>query len=331
MERERLDGNVQKNRFLAIKTGKDSKVVQLIDFMKAATEGDEEFAQQLGNVKPTNLERLLSTPEVCSDLGLTYVNGEYITHYEWSEVMKGLKYIVSQLSQSDFKVGLIYSKKDRIDFIKKVPVDKLPDKSKKVDEPWKLKDYKPNQQTNAGQEAGATTTSTEGATSQNEEKPQQERPTTRTTLLPETLTLAIPNDRVNRIYNEMKQLSHLTMPNTCAVMMRVFMELSVDSYLEEFNLLRKGALSAAKGAGDLKQKTNEVIHHLTNKNYLDDAKSKGIKSVINKDNTIFSVDTMNAYVHNVDFNPIPENLMLSWENIQPFIIALWKAMNDKKA
>ena len=321
--------NVQKNRFLAIKTGKDSKVVQLIDFMKAATEGDEEFAQQLGNVKPTNLERLLSTPEVCSDLGLTYVNGEYITHYEWSEVMKGLKYIVSQLSQSDFKVGLIYSKKDRIDFIKKVPVDKLPDKSKKVDEPWKLKDYKPNQQTNAGQEAGATTTSTEGTTPQNEELPQQERPTTRNSFLPDNLTLTIPNDRINRIYSELKLLSHVSQPNTCGVMMRVFLELSVDKYMEAFGLLKNDALTGARDKRDLKQKTNEVIHHMNQTKRADEAICKGMKTVANKDSSLFSIDTMNAFVHNGDFNPIPENLMLTWDNVQPFVIALWKALCEK--
>ena len=111
-------------------------------------------------------------------------------------------------------------------------------------------------------------------------------------------------------------------------MLRVFTELSVDSYLEVFHLLKNGALSAAKDSRDLRQKTNEVIHHLKQTKQLDDAKAKGIKSELNKDHSIFSIDTMNAYVHNGDFNPIPETLMLSWDNIQPFIIALWKAINQ---
>lgn len=47
--------NVQKSRFLANKTGKDSRAVQLIDFMKAATEGDNEFAEELQQVSATFL------------------------------------------------------------------------------------------------------------------------------------------------------------------------------------------------------------------------------------------------------------------------------------
>lgn len=325
--------NVQKNRFLTIKTGKDTKVVQLIDFLKAAMVGDFEFVAQLGKVKPTNLERLLSTPEVCSDLGLTYVRGEYISHYEWTEVLKGLKSIVSLLSRDDFKVGLIYQKKDRINFIKKIPQEMLPDKNKMAEVPWKLKDFKPILQRvdiKGQSNEGTDTAGNVDADKQNEEQPQKERPTSRNTFLPDTLSLSIPNDRINRIYSELKLLSHIRQPNTCGVMMRVFLELSVDYALEQFSMLKNEALSGSDDARDLRQKTNAVIQRLESDKYLGNAKAKGIKTEINKKQSVFSVDTMNAYVHNGDFNPIPKDVMLSWDNIQPFMIALWKAINEKE-
>ena len=118
------------------------------------------------------------------------------------------------------------------------------------------------------------------------------------------------------------------MTNTCAVMLRVFLELSADCYLEQFGLLKDGVLSGSR-AGDLKSKINMVIKNLCDRNYLDDAKSKGIRDEINAKQGAYSVDTLNAYVHNLDFNPIPENLMLAWDNIQPFVIAMWKAINEK--
>ena len=132
---------VQSARFRANKTGKDSRVVQLIDFMKAAAEGDKEFEEQLLKVKATNLERLMSTVSVCSELGLTYNQGEYASLYEWSEVMKGLRAVVSRLSQKDFKVRDIYRKGDRENFINSIPREELPDKTKKVETPWKLKEF----------------------------------------------------------------------------------------------------------------------------------------------------------------------------------------------
>lgn len=322
--------NVQKGRFLANKTGKDTKVLQLIDFMKAATEGDEVFAAQLQKVSATNLERLMSTPYVCAELGLTYNHGEYSSAYEWEEVMKGLKAIVTRLSRDDFKVGDIYRKTDRENFINNIPREELPDKTKKADETWKLKSFRAEARSH-GNTDSRTDGNTEPRNDGNTEAGAEQRPTKRWKFVPESLSLTIPYDRSNRIFSEMKQMSHVTMPNACAVMMRVFLELSVDCYLEEFHLLKNGAVSASKDPRDLKQKTNDVINQMNQKKvYLDPAKAKGIRTEINNDKSVFGIDTMNAYVHNLSFNPIPETLMLSWDNIEPFIVALWNAINDNR-
>ena len=328
--------NVQKSRFLANKTGKDSRAVQLIDFMKAASEGDSKFVEELQKVSSTNLERFMGTPDVRSALGLEYNNGEYSSRLEWSEILKGLKAIVKRLSQDNFNVRTIYRKEDRMRFMNEIPVDELPDKSKKSKQSWKLRDF-----SSSGQPAQSDNKDTKGKSGEEEkqeensktaeDKSLQARPTSRTTFLPEELTISIANDRCNRIYSEMKQMSHLTMPNACAVMMRVFLELSVDCYLEEFHLLKNGAVSASKDSRDLKQKTNDVINQMNQKKvYLDPAKAKGIRTEINNDKSLFGIDTMNAYVHNLSYNPIPETLMLSWDNIEPFITALWKAIDDNK-
>ncbi|MBQ8484730.1 MAG: hypothetical protein IJ534_01110 [Bacteroidaceae bacterium] len=331
--------SVQSERFRANKTGRGTKAVQLIDFMKAAELDDAVFFEEIAKVSVTNLERFLSTPDVRTTLGLEINNGEYFSRYEWAEVQKGLKTIVRRFNQEDFSVRDIYRKEDRMRFLSKIPLEELPDKSKKAESTWKLNDFSP-QNIKSGQtivgtgsvnmdDAEQTDTQLEIG-SQTDDEQQQERPTSRTTFLPETLTLSIPSDRINRIYSELKLLSHLSMPNTCAVMLRVFLELSVDKYMEAFKLLKNGALTGARDSRDLKQKTNEVIHHMKQTKMADEAIIKGIKTEVNKDSSLSSIDTMNAYVHNGDFNPIPENLMLTWDNIQPFMIALWKAVNDKQ-
>lgn len=326
--------NVQKSRFLAYKTGKDSRAVQLIDFMKAASEDDKEFADNLQNVSATNLERFLGTPDVRSALGLEYDHGEYSSRLIWSEILKGLKAVVKRLSQDDFNVRAIYRKEDRMRFINAIPLDELPDKSQKAETIWKLKDFSPtNQPVDSTVEEDEINKEkpVDYTTSNADDTLQQEKPTNRTSFIPESFTLSIPNERSNRIYSEMKQMSHIKMPNACAVMMRVFLELSVDCYLEEFHLLKNGAISASKDSRNLKQKTNDVINQLNQKKtYLDPAKAKGIRTEINNDKSVFGIDTMNAYVHNLSFNPIPETLMLSWDNIQPFLVALWKAIDENR-
>ena len=323
--------NVQKSRFLANKTGKESKAVQLIDFMKAATEGDVEFAEQLGKVSATNLERLISTPEVCSDLGLVYNHGEFSSKYEWEEVLKGLRAIVKRLAQDDFNVSQIYLKDDRLKFMSMMSPEELPDTSRRATDTWRLKDYR-SQSSVQGKSGGKNDDTETGDTDNNTAGlDNEQRPTKRWHFVPDGLKMTIPNERSNRILSELKQMSHVAMPNACAVMMRVFLELSVDCYLEEFNLLKNGAVSASKDPRDLKQKTNEVINQMIQqKIYLDQAKAKGIRTEVNNDKSVFSIDTLNAYVHNLSFNPIPETLMLSWDNIEPFIVAVWKAINDNR-
>ena len=319
--------NVQKSRFLASKTGKDSKAVQLIDFMKAATDGDEEFARHLGKVSATNLERLISTPEVCSDLGLLYNHGEFSSKYEWEEVLKGLRAVVQRLSQDDFNVSQIYLKDDRLKFMASIPPEELPDNSKRTNDTWKLKDFR----SVAGDQRKSDSGNGDTADSQTDNQSDTggaQRSAKRWKFVPDGLTLNIPNVRINRIFNELKLLSHNSMTNTCAVMLRVFLELSADCYLEQCGLLKDGVLSGSK-AGDLKSKINMVIKHLCDKAYLDDTKAKGIRDEINAKQGAYSVDTLNAYVHNLDFNPKPENLMIAWDNIQPFVIAMWKAINEK--
>ena len=329
--------SVQASRFRASKSGKDTKVLQLIDFMRAASEGDISFTEEISKVSATNLERFLSTPDVRAALGLEINNGEYSSRYEWSEVLKGLKAVVRCFNRDDFSVRDIYRKEDRMDFMSRIPVDELPDKSKRTEGIWKLKEFvggrmdgssasletdkKEDQNENVGGLTGVAS-GTEG------EEWQEERPTSRDTFLPKELNLSIPNDRINRIYSELKLLSHNLMTNTCAVMLRVFLELSADCYLEQRGLLKDGVLSGSK-AGDLKSKINLVIKNLCDRNYLDDMKAKGIRDEINAKQGSYCVDTLHAYVHNMDFNPIPENLMLAWDNVQPFVIAMWKAINDK--
>ena len=324
--------SIQKGRFLANKNGKDSKVVQLIDFMKVASEGDSHFIEDLKKVGSTNLDRILGTPEVRSTLGLEYSHGEYSSRYEWDEVLKGLKAIVKRLSEESFKVADIYHKADRLKFIADIPVYELPDKTKKAEQQWKLRDFTLSQGKKPGTKEEETIVEADSAKDDQKATSlaQQERPTDRSMFLPEDLMLSISSDRCNRIYSELKKMSHKDLPNACSVLMRVFLELSVDCYMESFELV-KNSVSAAKDPRDLKQKVNVVLNHLKQKKaYLDDAKAKGIRAAINNDQSIFSVDTLNAYVHNSEFNPMPDVLMLTWDNIQPFIVALWKALDDKE-
>ncbi len=321
---------VQKSRFLSNKSGKDSVILQLIDFMKIIGENDDEFQSQLQRTKATNIERLLGTPEVRARLGLDYNNGLYSSRILPEEAFRGLKAIIKRLSRSDFNVKSIYHKDDRLSFLNGIPDDELPELSKKSDTSWLLKDFLSQGQKSKPETSETDTDSSDRQGNQDSKNENQSRPTSRDIFIPENLSLPITNDRINRLFSELKRLSHNIHPNACAILLRVFIELSVDSFLEEFSLLSKSVVSGSKDSRSLKEKTNTVIQKLESLNMIDSSFAKGIRSEMNKDHTPVGIDTLHAYVHNSHFNPIPETLMYSWDNIEPFIVALWKAINEKE-
>lgn len=324
--------NIQKDRFLANKTGKTSKAVQLIDFMKAAASDDADLMEQLQRVSATNLDRFLSTPDVRSEFGLEYGKGEYSSRYPVTEVLKGLKAMVRLFASADFNVRAIYHKEDRMQFMHNIPACELPDKQTRTITSWSLKKYPTdNAQSGSQQSSPQTTPAVQNAamvSAVSISSSTYMRPTTRDTFIPKDLTLVIHNERINRLFCELKQLSHKIYPNVCAVLLRVFLELSLDTFIDTFMPVQGDAVSSAKSGKKFKEKVNPVIQKMTEMSFLDAALAKGIRTELNQNHTPLGVDTLNAYVHNNQFNPIPETLMLSWDNIQPFIIALWKAINQ---
>lgn len=107
-----------------------------------------------------------------------------------------------------------------------------------------------------------------------------------------------------------------------SVLLRVFVELSVDSYLEKQKLVKSP--SAAKSGMDFQQKANLVANHLETKKHVDAAICKGIKAAMKEKHDVLGIDTLHSYVHNNQFSPKSDNLITTWNNIEAFITILWE-------
>ena len=62
---------------------------------------------------------------------------------------------------------------------------------------------------------------------------------------------------------------------------------------------------------------------------IDDAIAKPIKIMTKEYNSIFSIDTMHSYVHNNRVSPIADNILISWDKIQDFMIILWQEIEKE--
>ncbi|NME65659.1 hypothetical protein HF846_13750 [Clostridium cadaveris] len=152
----------------------------------------------------------------------------------------------------------------------------------------------------------------------NNSKKQKDKPdiNKRKNLIPRSISISISNHRINQIYIELKRLEIDTYPNAVAVLFRVFLEITLDDYIESNNL------KSVNLDSKLNKKVQECLSHLNSKKLISKEQMKPVNVCISDNNSVFSVNTFNSYVHNKHMYPDPTHLKNSWNSLEGFIIAL---------
>jgi hypothetical protein len=107
--------------------------------------------------------------------------------------------------------------------------------------------------------------------------------------------------------------------------MRVFLEMSVDDYLENkagSTLTFRDPNSSRLLDKRLKDKVKETIDHMV-ANGTVEKDLKGVKTAMNDPQNPFSIDTLHAYIHNRFFTPTDTHLVTGWDNAQRFFEKIW--------
>jgi len=289
----------QGDRFKEKVEGKSSIALQAINFLKKSATIPAEVKSKLPNLRITNLDRLLSDPDVRSFLGIEIDNGTLQSEIDEEETGKGLTQLVKDLLDPTFSVRGIYTKGDRRAYLENFPKESQPDLSKKSDKPWLLTDTKP------APPSKKTTPS----------------PKERKHLIPKSCILKINNPKVDSIYRELQRLDVSRYKNAVAVTFRVFIELSLDCYIDANGLGEKPA--SGKFFKPLREKVSDVTKHLITVKAADENICKGIRTAVQNENDLLGIKTWHAYVHNPHYSPTPQNLLITWDNVQKFAEILW--------
>jgi hypothetical protein len=294
---------IQKGRFEEKIEGKSSIVLQTIKLLQNSSDVPSGIKTDLNKLKVTNLDRLISDPDVRDFLGIEINNGIVQSSIAKEEVIKGLTQIVKDLLKPSFKVSEIYNKIDRKDYLKSFPKESKPNKSKTAGKPWQFN----------------------GNVALTSPAPRPKRiPQSRDVLIPRSCVLTINNPKVNSLYHELQKLSITRFTNVGAIAFRAFVENSMDCYIESNKLT-----TTKNGKGTLNKhssfitKISEVANHLETQKLADSNITKGIRSAANNKNDLLGIETLHAYVHNDKFSAIPINMVITWNNIQPFIEKVW--------
>ena len=222
----------QKQRFEEKTEGKSSIPLQIITLLKSQEEVSDTIKDSLSKLNITNLQRLMSDPYVREHLGLEINNGILVSKVKVSEVIKGLLKVVTDILNPEFKVSDIYNREKRKQYIDNFDKSQKPDLSNEASEQWSVQDIENNKE----------------QASRNSEKQEIKGDKNRKTrnrgaLVPKSLNLHISNPKINKIFEELKHVQVKTCPNASSVLLRVFLELSVDAYLEKFDLVRNNAIT----------------------------------------------------------------------------------------
>ena len=164
-----------------------------------------------------------------------------------------------------------------------------------------------------------------------EEKGTQRIAAERKTLIPRQLKLVIPHTRINKIYSELQNLIVEKFINSCAVMLRVFVEMSIDDFAQRHRIQlivpaksKSSTVSKPKMVEmTLRKKLTTIADYLEKQGTCSKPELYGVRSLVANRYHVLSVDSLHAYVHNKEYSPTPSDLKANWDSIQIFIQRLW--------
>lgn len=260
---------------------------------------------------PTStLERFLENRAVRTELGIDVRNGKLVTKLPAAEVAKPLKKIILDLATKTTRVGKLMKTADMLKYIRDDLGDQnLPDKSKERRDERTLEEIP---LTEFPRLRPAT-----------KRKPD---PSDRKELVPKGCPINITDNRIAEIYKELRTLKledgPSPAPNAIAVLLRVFLEMSVDHFLEN----NGGSLKAVDGGRErwkkLDRKLKEVVAMLVNMGVPESHFASIVRSVDVKSSPL-NVELFHLYVHERFATPSPTELKAAWNNAQPLFEKIW--------
>lgn len=256
----------------------------------------------------TTLQRFVEDKDVRRALGLDVKKGKLVTTLPAKEALKPLKRIVSDLATKKKQVGDFMKSQQMLDYISGFDKSSAPDLSKTTGEARAVDEIPIVE---FGRPSKATA----------RRKPD---PSQRKHVVPKTCQLNVTDNRISEIYRELRTVLELEdARNAIAVLMRVFLEMSVDYFLEANGV----SLSNPKPGGgerfkSLDRKVGEVVDLLVQIGAPKANFAAVIRSLSNPKSPLHP-DLLHAYVHDRFSTPSPHQLTAAWDHAQPLFERIW--------
>ena len=290
----------QKARHRA-RRGTNPPHLQILDFVRAGGALSPETVRRCdaGTFPVSTLDRALTTPRVRERLGIDVVARQVVTNYPKAEVLKSLSKLIDEIGTGAVKVGRLMSVGNRIAYINSYKDDNLPDPSTRLESAEALSDAPDRAARHAGKQK------------------ERQRSNARTHLIPGDCSITITPARLNDIYLELKRKLRVDeVPNAAGVLLRVFLELSVDEYIDAHTV------SLPKNP-DLAKKVSVVADHLEASGVMSDKDLMPVREAVKTEDRLNLATNLNALIHNRHMTVSGNDLKALWDRLQLFLVSLW--------
>ena len=292
-----LWGSEESARFRA-RTEPPEIHLQALDFLQDRGDIDQDDRSK---VAVTTLRRLLGSPDVRSKLGLEWSDKQLKAVGDEESVAKALHFVVDDIASGNINVGSVYTREQRLAYANDFPSRLQPKRIRDEGDGVPLR-------SDPSRPSNTKRTST-----------RRKAPRARSQLIPRDCVLSVTDPRLRDIEQELRKLNVESFPNAVSVMFRVFLELSADCYIEQSGL-------ATSVDAKLGTKLLDATTHLVSHKKLTRQQATPVRRAAQSDSYLApSVTVLHQYVHNPHMFPSPNELRISWDNLQPWFIAVWSA------
>jgi hypothetical protein len=292
----------QKARHRA-RSGTKPAHLQVLEFVMAEGTPSPDAIERhdRGTYPVSTLERALTTPHVRQQLGIEILDGQVVTGFPKPEVLKGLTKLVDEIGTGKVKVGQVMRVEDRKAYIDAFNDDDLPDPRTRAEGTVRLDEAPEKART---------------------QRPVRDRQSSssRTKLIPVDFLIRPAPARINDIYLELKRKIRVDdTPNAAGVLLRVFLELSVDEYMAQNQV----PPPTGRDKERLDAKVLAVLGYMEAQSLMTSRQSIPVREAFKSDDKLTLATNLNALVHNRDMALSGNDLKQLWTRLEVFFQKLW--------
>lgn len=252
----------------------------------------EEGRLPQGNIPWSTLTRLLSSEEFRNRAGVSTAGRQFRLTHDRDAVTDSLHRIAADLASGAVTLGDLWNNEGKRAYLNRLEAEGiLPHENERLEEP-----------------------ATPGGTPRRpRRRPLPPRPPQMTFIPADAphIQWIGAQQRPRAIWEELQTLTLREHPNAVSALMRILLELTVESYIAEHSLRTRD---------DLSRKVGAVAAHLLGRGVIDQHYHDELDRM-RRDDQLISVASMQRYIHSPDFAPIESELRAYWARLGRLLVA----------